>query len=634
MKVSEVFVTVEPEGRKIRTAKGESLLTVLRASGVSVRSECGGRGVCGKCKIVVKETSRASEMTEAEMSILTGSEIALNVRLACQVRVNGDLTVMIPVESRLRQRRIQVEGVETSFELNPAIRKLRAQPSKSTIFDAKPNAERLLSFLEEKYDLNGLTIGYDALKKLPRALNASKREITATIWSDHKVIDVEAGDTIKLAYGIAVDIGTSKIVGQLVSLDSGQVVATNSIENPQIIHGEDVISRITFASESEGGMDKLRSLVIDGVNYVISMVSKQGGVRRENIYEMTLVGNSAMHHILLGIPPLSLAVAPYVPTVKRALNLGTRDLEVQISDGGNIHLLPLIAGFVGSDDVADVLATRVHTSEELTLLIDIGTNTEVNLGNRDGVLCCSCASGPAFEGAHIHDGMKAVQGAIERVSLNSRNYKVKYEVIGGGKPVGICGSGMIDILAELVRCNLIDQTGRINDESPTERIRRVNESWEFVIAWSEETDKEDDIVITQGDIRELQLAKAAIYTGCSVLMRRRGIRAGAIERICLAGAFGNFIDPANAKIVGIIPDIKSENVVFVGNAALSGARMALLSTDMRRDASELSEKLTYVELGAEPKFNEELIAATYLPHKNLDLFPSFRESFERKRGKA
>lgn len=632
--MSEVFVTVEPEGRKIRTVKGESLLAVFRASGVSIRSECGGSGVCGKCKIFVKEKTRVSEVTEQEMRMLTEAEIARNIRLACQARVKADLTVMIPVESRLRQRKIQVEGVETAFKLDPAIRKLRAQPLKSTLFDAKPNAERLLSFLEEKYDLSELTMGYDALKKLPRALHSANRDITATVWSGHKVIDVEAGDTATLAYGLAVDIGTSKIVGQLVALDDGRVVATNSIENPQIVHGEDVISRITFASDSEEGLDKLRSLVMDGVNYVISMVCKQGGVRLENIYEMTLVGNSAMHHILLGIHPLSLAVAPYVPTVKHALNLGTRDLAFQINDGGNIHLLPLVAGFVGSDNVADVLSTGVHRSEELTLLMDIGTNTEVNLGNSDGVLCCSCASGPAFEGAHIRDGMKAVQGAIERLSLNSRNFKVKYEVIGGGKPVGICGSGMIDILAEMLRCNLIDQTGRINDESPTERVRRVNESLELVIAWRDETDKEEDIVITQGDIRELQLAKAAIYTGCSILMKKRKVSSGEIERIGLAGAFGNYLDPENAKIVGIIPDIKSENMDFVGNAALSGARMALLSMEMRREAIELSDKLTYVELGAEPKFNEELISATYLPHKNLDLFPSLRTIFERKQGKA
>jgi uncharacterized 2Fe-2S/4Fe-4S cluster protein (DUF4445 family) len=512
--------------------------------------------------------------------------------------------------------------VETTLELKPAIRKLRAQPSSPNLVDTQTHSERLLRFLEETYDLRDLTIGYTALKKLPGALNASHRDVTITVWNDCKVIDVEAGDATQRAYGLAVDVGTSKIVGQLVSLDDGQVVATSSLENPQIIHGEDVISRITFASASEVGLDQLQSIVLDGINVVASRVCEQASVNASHLYEVTLVGNSAMHHILLHIPPLSLALAPYVPTVKSSLNLRPKELALQMNEGGNIHLLPLVAGFVGADNIAGILSTGVHKSEELSLLIDIGTNTEVNLGSRDGLLCCSCASGPAFEGAHIRDGMKAVQGAIERVSIDANDHTTHFEVVGGGKPVGICGSAMIDILAEMFQHNLVDRTGRINGEATTERIRKANASLEFVVAWREETDKDDDIVITQGDIRELQLAKAAIYAGCSILMKQRAVSSEAIEKIYLAGAFGNYIDSENAKIIGIIPDIPTERVVFVGNSALSGARMTLLSTEMRHEAADLSQQLTYVELGAASNFNEELISATYLPHKDLTRFPS------------
>jgi len=623
--MSDVFVTVEPEGRKIRSITGVTLLDAFAASGVSVRSECGGRGACGKCKVFVTEKTRINEVTDQEKRVLTREETSLNMRLACQVYLEGNLTVMIPVESRVRQRRIQVAGVDVALELSPAIRKLRAQPSPPTLLDTQTYSERLLRFLEETYDLQGLTIGYEALKKLPGALNASQRDVTATVWNSREIIDVEAGDTTQHAYGLAVDIGTSKIVGQLVSLDDGQVVATSSLENPQIIHGEDVISRITFASASEEGLDQLQSIVLDGINAVASRVCEQAGVHATHLYEMTLVGNSAMHHILLHIPPLSLAMAPYVPTVKSPLNLRPKDLDLQMNDGGNIHLLPLVAGFVGADNIAGILSTRVHKSEELSILIDIGTNTEVNLGNREGLLCCSCASGPAFEGAHIRDGMKAVQGAIERVSIDANDHAVHFEVIGGGKPVGICGSAMIDILAEMFRHNLVNRTGRINEKAPTERIRKANDSLEFVVAWREETDKDEDIVITQGDIRELQLAKAAIYAGCSILMKHHAVSHEAIEKIYLAGAFGNYIDSDNAKIIGIIPDVPTENVVFVGNSALSGARMALLSTEMRREATDLSQQLTYVELGAASNFNEELISATYLPHKDLPHFPSVRK---------
>ena len=627
--MAKVVVTVEPEGRKIEAVKGLTLLGAFEASGVSMRSECGGRGVCGKCKVLIKEQPRINEPTDQEMKLLTSAEIALGLRLACQTKLEGDLTVMLPIESRVRQRQIQVEGTTASFKLNPAVRKLRAQPPPPSLSDTRSDSERLLDFLKENYGLSGMTISYEALKKLPRVLRTSEWDLTVAVWDGQKVIDVEAWDTTQLAYGLSVDIGTSKIVGQLVLLDNGQVVATSSIENPQIGHGEDVISRITFASSGENGLAELKSLVVKGINDVILTLCEQGGVRPEHIYEMTFVGNSVMHHILLGIQPSSVAVAPYVIVVKGPLNLKPKDLELQMNRGGNIHVLPLVTGFVGSDSVADVLATGIHKSEELSLLIDIGTNTEVNLGNRDGILCCSCASGPAFEGAHIRDGMKAVQGSIERVRVDPRDYSVSFEVIGGGKPVGICGSAMIDILAEMLKCNLINWTGRINGEASTERIRRVDGSLEFVIAWSGETGKDEDIAITQRDVRELQLAKAAIYTGCSVLMKRKGVSARDIGRVYLAGAFGNYIEPENAKRVGLIPDVESGRVMSVGNTALSGARMALLSMEMRREAAEISKNLTYVELGVESGFHDEFISATYLPHKELCLFSSVRKMLDR-----
>lgn len=598
------------------------MLDAFAASGMSVRSECGGRGICGKCKVQLTGKPWIHEVTDQEKRVLTHEELALNLRLACQIRLEGDLTVLIPVESRVRQRRIQDAGVAVAFELAPAIRKLRAQPSPPTLLDPQTYAERLLRVLEATHDLRGLTMGYVALKKLPGALRASRREVTATVWHGREVIDVEAGDTAQQAYGLAVDIGTSKIVGQLVSLDDGHVVATSSLENPQILHGEDVISRITFASASEAGLDQLHAIVVDGINALVSHVCEEASVSATHLYEMTIVGNSAMHHLLLHIPPLSLALAPYVPTVKRPLDLKPQDLPLQMNEGGYIHLLPLVAGFVGADNVAGLLATGVHKSKAMSLLIDIGTNTEVNLGNREGLLCCSCASGPAFEGAHIRDGMKAVQGAIERVAIDATSDAVHFQVIGGGKPVGICGSAMIDILAELFRHSLVDNTGRLNGDASTERMRKGTASLEYVVAWQEETDKAEDIVITQGDIRELQLAKAAIYTGCAILMQHRGVSVESIERIYLAGAFGNYIDAVNAKIIGLIPDVLTEKVVFVGNSALTGARMALLSTAMRREAADLSQRLTYVELGAASNFNEELIAATYLPHKDRHRFPS------------
>jgi uncharacterized 2Fe-2S/4Fe-4S cluster protein (DUF4445 family) len=602
--VVKLELTVEPEGRRIKAEEGTSIMEAFRSSGVGIRSECGSRGICGQCRVLIKKQKSVSIVTEQELKVLTSTEIASGLRLACQTRLRDSLET---------KRRIQVEGVMISFELNPAVKKVRAQLLSPNLANNQPDSARLLGFLKEHYGLSQLSIRYIALRKISTVLRNSQWDVTATIWNNREIVEIEAGDTTQIIYGISVDVGTSKIAGQLVRLDDGSVVATDSLENPQILHGEDIISRITYASSDGFSFEELRSLVIGGINDLISKLCSPRVIRKDYVYEMTLVGNSAMHHILLGVHPQSLAISPYVPVISESLNLQPKDLGININEGGNIHLLPLVAGFVGSDDIADMLSTGMYKSDKLCLLIDIGTNTEINLGNDKGIVCCSCASGPAFEGGHVHHGMKAVQGAIERVTIDSGNYDVRFEVIGGGKPVGICGSGMIDILAEMIGCNLLDRTGRIIEDSPTKRIRRVNDTVEFVIAWKEETNKDEDIVVTQKDIRELQMAKAAIYAGCHILMEKREVSSEEIDKVYLAGAFGNYIDPKNAKAIGLIPDVKPGKILSVGNTALAGARMALLSVDIRNEAIEMTKNLTYVELGAETNFNREFISATFFP---------------------
>lgn len=617
----KINITVEPEGRVLQCAPNSSLLEAFRAAGVQIRAECGGQGSCGQCKVLVHAQSGVSKPSNQEKHLLTDIEIVHGVRLACQTSVKESIKIMLPIESRISLRKIQTEGLEITTEIDSTIKKLKVKLSRPTLHDLRSDRSRLLDALQDTYDLSILNLGFEALKKLPSIIRQTRGDLTAILWNNHRVIDLEAGDTTETAFGYAVDIGTSKIVGQLISLTTGQIITTHSIENPQIIHGEDVISRITYAASHEKGLQQLRDLVIDGINSLLSAACQEAEIQNSHIYEMTWVGNSAMHHILLGIPPLTLAVAPYTPAIKKSLDLSPKELGIQINVGGNVHSPPLIAGFVGSDNVSDILSTQFNELHELSLLIDIGTNTEVNLGNQDGITCCSCASGPAFEGAHIRDGMKAVDGAIERVSIDSSTFDVQYHVIGNQPPVGLCGSAMIDILAELVRSKVVDHSGRFNQTSH-KRIRRRNESLEFVIAWDRDTAKNGDIVITQSDIRELQLAKAAIYTGCTMLLRHRKISINDIQRLYLAGAFGNYIQPENAIRIGLLPDINPEKVILVGNAALSGARLALLSQKSRNKAHQIAEDASYIELGAEPAFNKALIAATFLPHQDLSLFPS------------
>jgi len=618
----KINITVEPEGRILQCASTSSLLEIFREAGVQIRAECGGQGSCGQCKILVQAKSNVNKPSNQEKQLLTDSEILQGVRLACHTVAKESIKIMIPIESRISLRQIQTEGLETTTEIDSTITKRKVQVSKPTLHDLRSDRSRLLDALRDTYDLSTLNLSYEALKKLPAIIRQTHGDLTAILWNNHRILDLEAGDTTETAFGYALDIGTSKIVGQLISLTTGQIATTHSIENPQIIHGEDVISRITYAASHEKGLQHLRDLVIDGINSLLSAACREADIQKSQIYEMTWVGNSAMHHILLGIPPLTLAVAPYTPAIKKSLDLSPKDLGIQINGGGNVHSPPLIAGFVGSDNVADLLSTQFKELRELSLLIDIGTNTEVNLGNQDGITCCSCASGPAFEGAHIRDGMKAVAGAIERVTIDSNTFDVQYQVIGNQPPVGLCGSAMIDVLAELVRCKIVDHTGRINQQVSQNRIRRRNESLEFVIAWDRDTSKNGDIVITQGDIRELQLAKAAIYTGCTMLLRHRQTSSNDIHRVYLAGAFGNYIQPENAIRIGLLPDINPEKVTLVGNAALSGARIALLSQKSRNKARQIAEEASYIELGADPAFNKALIASTYLPHQDLSLFPS------------
>jgi uncharacterized 2Fe-2S/4Fe-4S cluster protein (DUF4445 family) len=405
-------------------------------------------------------------------------------------------------------------------------------------------------------------------------------------------------------------------------LSNGKIVATASTTNPQIPYGEDVISRIRFATENPENLVKLQQTVIEGVNQLIKETCKDSGVSPDDVYEMTVSGNTAMHHIFLGIPPDNVALMPYPAALQSSMNVKAKELSLNMNRGAYVHVLSTIAGFVGGDAVADILATGIHEADELSMLVDIGTNTEIVLGNKDRLVACSCASGPAFEGAHIKHGMRASTGAIEQVWINPDTFDVGYKTVDNGQPRGLCGSAIVDVVAELFKTKMIDKSGRFNRTLDTPRFRMNEKSAEFVIAWKNEGLAETDIVVTQGDIRVVQLAKAAIYTGASILMKHLDVKFHEIQKVFLAGAFGTYIDPLNAKVIGMYPDVPLEKVQFVGNTSGSGARMALLSVEAREEAEKIARFVEYVELGADPSFQNEFLKATYLPHKELDRFPS------------
>jgi len=618
-------ITFEPDGLKSEVRKGTRLLDALKAVGLTVRSECGGRGICGKCKVIVKDSPSFTEVTEAEKELVR-SELRSGHRLACECSVVGDATVYIPEESRVIARKLLIEGTERPVKVEPAIRKVFIRVPKPSLQDVRSDLQRLQDALKEIYGIEAVDIDHQLLKKLPQILRGSNWKTTVAILDEREIISAEKGDTSEKAYGIAVDIGTSKIIIYLSNILTGELIATESVENPQMKHGEDIISRISYALKSDASLKELQRLVVKCLNVMVSEARKKSALSPQHIYEMTVVGNTAMHHFFLGIQPKHLGLSPYVPAITCSVNEKARNLSVKLNPGANVYVFPIIAGFVGGDAVADIISTGIYESDELSMVLDIGTNTEVIIGDKHGLMACSCASGPAFEGAHIKCGMKAVTGAIEKFQIEPKGYRVNYKTIGGAKPIGLCGSAIIDVIANLLKCRFVDRNGTFTDSSLTQRLKTVNGEKSFVLVSNREGATRD-IVVTQNDVREVQLAKAAIYTGCFTLMKKRNVRLRDLRKLYVAGAFGNYLNLENSKLIGMLPDIPTELITFVGNAAGAGARMALISKKLRQTAASVSRKVDYVELALDPDFQMEFTSAMFFPHKDLDRFPSIKNLF-------
>ncbi|MFB0561885.1 MAG: ASKHA domain-containing protein [Candidatus Lokiarchaeia archaeon] len=627
--MKKFVIRFEPEGKKLTTDEASNILDVAKEGGVGIRSECGGKGKCGKCRIIIEDQDNLSEVTETEREHLTPEEINQGYRLACTSSIHGDLIIYIPSESRLSVRRIQIQGMEQPVKLDPNVRKINLVLEKPTLQNPIADDINLLRNLEKVSNLRDLEYEYELIKIIPDVLREGDWNVTITLLDNRRIIGLDSGDTTSRNFGFAVDIGTSKIVGYLIDLNSGDVVGVGSLENPQIAYGEDILSRISYSEKGYENKQRLQNLATEGINKIIRMACEEAGVDPREIYELTVVGNTAMFSLFLGIQTKYLHLAPYVPGVKGPAVVKAKELNLKVNPWGSVHVLPNIAGYVGADAVGDVLATAIYEMDEMCLLVDVGTNGEVFIGNKEDIVSCSCAAGPAFEGVHIQHGMKAVTGAIERIKIEPKNFEVKYETIDGTKPVGICGSGIIDAAAEMFKCGIITNRGKFNDMD-TPRIVRVEGRPEFVVAWSEKTDVGKNITVSMKDIEEIQLAKAAIHTGCTVLMEKKGVTEEDIDRVFIAGAFGNYINPESAKFLGLIPDIPTEKISFVGNTALAGAKMALVSKVVRKTAQRLSRWIRYVELMAEPGFQREFINSTLIPYRRIDKYPSVKKYLEEK----
>ena len=645
-------VILQPSGRRGQVDEGTSVRAAARELGVEIESICAENATCGKCMVLVEEgrfekynidskrehlspigaEERAYLMRRPKLLKDKGWEIG-QVRLSCQCKILGDVLINVPEESRGNKQIVRKSARERAIEIKPSIRKYYVSLSPPNLERPIADWERLAKGLETSMGLVrrgeenlprwfNLTIDYQCLRTLSSTLREAKWNVTVSVWQDKEVIEVQPG-YVEDSYGAAVDIGSTTVALYLCNLRTGELLAAESEMNPQIVYGEDVMSRIQYSIEHKDGLEKLHKAVIATLNKLLKQAAKTANIKTEEILEMVLVGNSTMHHLLLNLHPKDLGLAPFVPTIHRSMDVKARELGLQINPSGNIHVLPTIASFVGADTSAMILAEEPHRQDENWLLIDVGTNAELILGNRKRLVCTSTPTGPALEGAHVEYGMRAAPGAIERVHIDETTLEPKYKVIGvdgwntdhaefKGHVKGICGSAIIDSVAELFRVGIVDSRGKFKKTLNSNRIREGENGWEYVIAWAEETSIGRDIPMTQQDVRQIQLAKAALFTAARTLLKRSGLQSP--DKIILAGGFGSYIDKEKAMLIGLIPDCKLENVYAVGNAAGDGARIALLNVEKRNEIDSVTRRVERFELPTDPEFQNQFMLATSFPH--------------------
>lgn len=615
-------VVFEPSGKKISIEEGITVLDAAKEAGIGIDAPCGGVGTCGKCKIYLNK-GKLNEVTVTERKKLAEEDINSGMRLACMSIILGDCVIDIPEESMLGEQKILVDGSEEPVDVDPMVKAYTLKLPVPTLHNNESDWQRLEAEISKISGYESIDLDIDTLRQLPNLLRDNNFEVTVVMFKN-RVISIGEVNPDTAIYGAAVDIGTTTMVAYVIDLRSGEVVGIGSMMNPQIPFGDDLMSRISYSFKQDN-LKKLQKVVVDGVEKIISDGCKNAGITLQDVLEVTIVGNTAMHHIFLGLYPKYLSLAPYCPAVQRGLDLMPEDVGLHINPRGNIHMLPVVAGFVGSDHLAVILSCDLLNKEEMTLAIDVGTNGEIVVGNKDGMKCCSAAAGPALEGSCIKFGMRAADGAIERVKIKRGNYNVTYKTINNEKPLGFCGSGIIDLVAEMLKTGVMDVTGRIRPELEDEHDR-IREGWdagyEFVVETKRKTKIKKDITLDSNDLREIQLAKSAIYSGVSILMEQWGIDAEGLDRACIAGAFGSYVDVTNAMTIGLFPEMPLEKVHSVGNAAGSGAKLSLLSKTKRQEEDLILEKLEYVELATHDTFQNQFVDAMNFPHKDLTLFPN------------
>ena len=639
--MSQSRITFLPYHRTIEVSEGDSLIRTALQAGVHINASCGGEGVCAKCRVQVEE----GEIGEGLSERLSPEDIEAGYRLACQARVTGDATIRVPVESAMdrsvfdqqvmprQTAKIQQMDFDSLKERGlfiPPVEKAYLELPPPDAQNNMPDVTRLIEYLKLQSDEHKLEMTIPVIRKLPSTLRENDFKVTVTlvrpVRDDGKTLitNIQPGDTTAQTYAIALDIGTTTIYGQVIDLKSGESLAEDGDFNGQISYGEDVISRMIFAEKGDG-LEKLQQTVIGTINKVLGKIVSRAGVAREDISTITMAGNTTMTQLLLAIDPSYLRRAPYVPASTMYPPFRAATIGIDLDEHVLGLLYPAISSYVGGDIVAGIMGTGLYREDELTLFLDIGTNAEIVIGNKDWLACTACSAGPAFEGGGIEFGMRAAKGAIEDFSLDPVSFEPMLLTIGDVRPKGICGSGLIIMVAVMFEMGVINNRGKFNRDLNTERVRENNGIWEFVLAYEDQTQIGRDITISEIDIDNLIRAKGAVYSGCMTLLEEVGFSMDMIERIILAGGFGSYIDLEKAMTIGLLPEIDPERVIFIGNGSLMGARMSSLTNRIRKDVVEVTKKMTNFELSETPSYMDHYVAAMFIPHTEIEKFPKVKE---------
>ncbi len=637
-----------PHNKTIAVEDGGNLIRAAMEAGVHVNASCGGAGVCGKCRVMIENGTVDGGITEK----LSEEDLAKGYRLACQSAVRSSLAVRIPVESEVdasvlnkwatprktaRIHDVDFEGLKEQGLFIPPVEKRYLELPPPNDHDRLPDVTRLISFLKARHNEHRLRVRLPVIRKIPDLMRAAGFKVTVTlarpVHQNRKthIINIEAGNTTDRNFAIAMDIGTTTVYGELIDLISGAILAQRGEFNGQISYGEDVLSRIVFA-EKPGGLEKLHKVVIGTINNVIRSLIKQTQVALDEISAITLAGNTTMTQLVLKINPRHIRIAPYVPASTLYPPIEAPHLGLELGEHVTALFYPAISSYVGGDIVAGVMGAGLYRAQDVTLYLDIGTNAEIVVGNKDWFACAACSAGPAFEGGGVKFGMRAAKGAIEDFSIDPVSLEPMLMTIGNVRPKGICGSGLISIVAAMFEMGVIDNRGKYYRDLKTDRLREADGVYEYVLARAGETQIDRDISFSENDIDNFIRAKGAIFSGFQTLLEEVGLSLEDIDKIVLAGGFGSFVDLEKAMITGLLPEMDPAKITYIGNGSLMGCRMSSLTSRIRKDVIDVTKKMTNFELSETPSFMNNYIASLFLPHTDLELFPKLNARMLARKG--